>query len=509
MPLIRTYPGEIPLEEFPAPPRRAPAAAVVYPNAYRIGMSNLGFQFLFGALSRSGQLAVERLFTDHRRPQRPPQAVLFSISYEEDILACASILCDLGIEPLRRSRSGGPLVIAGGAGVSANPLPVSAIADAVARGEGERVIDHIIEVLSEPEAGRQRALERLASHPALFVPGVGTASHGAPARARTDTEEPFQHSCIVAEEAAFPGTFLVEISRGCPGACAFCLATVLYRPLRTIGFDRFEALVGSLPRSVGAVGLVSTAAAAHPDFAAMLDLLARKGLRAGVSSLRAQDIDAPSARALERAGVRSAALAPESGSERVRMRLGKRVPDETYLEATRLLSGAGVRRLSLYMLGGIPGEDDDDLERTVAFVKRIAASAAGARVSIHLNPLVPKPGTPLQFMAMTQTGEFARRASLLADRLRPAGVGVSTKGSRGAVRQAQLSTGDESAGEAAVRYAAGGTSWRRALIDSGADPDAVFSERGIDTVLPWDRFEQEAARRSLLERYRRACGAAQ
>ncbi|MDD3643465.1 MAG: radical SAM protein, partial [Candidatus Krumholzibacteria bacterium] len=424
----------------------------------------------------------------------------------EDIPACAALLSDLGVEPLRRMRRGGPVVIAGGAGVSANPLPVAAIVDAVALGEGEAVIDPLARILDEHAGNREEALEALAGEPGIYLPGApGRPFVPVPVDAARAAQR-FQHSCVVAREAAFPGAFLVEISRGCPGACAFCLATVLYRPFRTMPLQRFESLIDSLPPQVDSVGLVSTAAAAHPDIVEILDLLGRKGLRAGVSSLRAEDIDERTAAALKRAGIRSAALAPESGSERLRMRLGKRVADEVFLEAGRLLAGAGVRRLSLYLLAGAPGEDEADLEETVRFVGRFAAASAGARIVAHLNPLVPKPGTPLQFMAMSEPAVLAGRAALLAARLRPLGVAVSAKGIRGAVRQAQLSMGDEPAGEAAARYAAGGTSWRRALIDSGVDPGAVFRERGLEEALPWETFASPRRRNNLLERYRAACG---
>lgn len=497
MTAIRSYPGERFLERFPDPPRRAPVVAAVFPNTYRIGMSNLGYHFLFGALARRGRLRVERLFSDTGAVPRGLRAVLFSVSYEEDITACAAILGRLGIEPLRRRRGEGPLVIAGGPAVSANPLPVAAIADAVALGEGEETLGCIIDVLAEPGMTASDAREALALRPHMFVPGAGgEATIAATAAGR------FVHSCLLATETAFPGTFLVEISRGCPGSCRFCLATQLYRPYRVMPMANFRETIEGLPVKPEAIGLVSTAAAAHPEFASLLRYLAGRGCRTGLSSLRAEDVNAETASAIAEAGIRSVALAPESGSEPLRQRLGKRVPDEVFMEAARLLSRAGVRHLSLYLLAGVPGEGRSDEERTLRFLATFAAAAAGCRVTLHVNPLVPKPATPLQHMGMATAPQLRAATARLAADARRIGLAVSLKGVRAALRQAQLSLGDERTGEAAVRFAAGGTSWRRALSDAGVDPDAIHRERGLEAPLPWERFAAAELRRSLLRRYR-------
>jgi len=497
----RRYTGEIPLETFPAPPPGAPLAIAAYPNSYATGMSNLGFHFVYSSLSRSGRFRVERRFSGEPPGREKPDALFFTVSYEEDLLNLVRILVSLGIEPLREGRAGGPLVIAGGPVVSSNPLPFFPLADVLAAGEGEPVMQRVISAVAEGGTDRETLVSRLSGAGGLILPGYAeTASAALPADPAL-----FQHSSILAQGTAFPDMLLVEISRGCPGACAFCMATSIYRPFRTMPLDRFESILDQARGSAGgvpvSVGLVSTAAAAHPDFIRILEAVEARGGRVGLSSLRAEDIDAEKAEAIGMAGIKSVSLAPETGSEGMRMRLGKRAPDRAYLDATRMLRGAGVSRFTLYMLAGLPGEDARTFAEAERFLSAFSDAAGGARVEVNLNVLVPKPRTPLQFMAMPGRAEIGRSIDSMTASCRSAGVRISAKGQRSSMNQARIALGGEATGRAAVRYAEGGTSWKRALRDEGVDPDFIHSERGTDGILPWEKVFGDRGREALLRRY--------
>lgn len=500
----RKYTGERFLQNYPGPGAGAPQVIAAYPNSYRTGMSNLGFHFIYSSLAGSGRFRVERQFLGDTRGKGSADAVFFSVSYEEDLLNLVKILISLGIEPLREGRTDGPLVIAGGPVVSSNPVPFFPIADILAAGEGEGVLPLILDAVAAEGPDGGALAESLSDVEGVILPGFReTAAPASPV-----DPEFFQHSVILTPDTVFPDMLLVEISRGCPGACVFCMATSVYRPFRTMPLERFEAIIDSAIERSGPdpvkVGLVSTAAAAHPDFTGMMEAIEARGAKVGLSSMRAVDIDAEKAGAIGKAGIRSISLAPESGSESMRLRLGKNTSDQTYLDAARLLRGEGVTGFTLYMLAGMPGEDERTFAATEDFLSSFSEAAKGARVTVNLNVLVPKPGTPLQFMAMPGRKEIGASIDSMKAACRAAGVGISVKGQRSSMNQARIALGSEAVGRAAARFGAGGTSWKRALKDEGIDPDLIHSERGIDGILPWEKVFGSGRRDALLRRYRAA-----
>jgi radical SAM superfamily enzyme YgiQ (UPF0313 family) len=505
---------EIMLERFPIPGRGVRLLAAAYPAPYRTGISNLGFHFLYRGLRQSPNLRVDRVFADTSPLTLETKAslssmpvILFSISYEEDFINIVRMLHEAGVPPLREKRGGRPLVIAGGPAVSANPMPLVDIVDAMALGEGEETLGEIvreIEEMGRVEADRRRPaepgalLEALARIPGMLVPGYS--------RTGVSFREPaqpsrFPRSVIITPESVFPDTMLVESGRGCPGACAFCLATSLYRPFRFMPLAAFEDLARDLHPAVRKIGLVSTAVAANPDFIPIVRLLASKGVAVSFSSLRAEDLDDEKAALVGSIGTASASLAPESGSERVRYALGKRVPDEVYFTAAASLRAAGVRHFTLYLLVGCPGEDEAALAETEIFMGRFRKAIGGRGFSVHVNPLIPKPWTPLQFYAMPEERELALRQHAVERALRKLGLGVQMKSVRSALRQALFSTGDGSIGRAIVHHVEGGLSWKRSLKEAGVNDRFPHEKKGPETSFPWDEVSGPVRRGTLFKRF--------
>lgn len=409
------------------------------------------------------------------------------------------MLCEAGIAPLRSGREKGPLVVVGGPAVSANPAPLVGIADAISLGEGEETLAAIVR-LAEEQGVRypKRLLDGVSAIPGMFVPGLS--------RVPVSFNEPvslsrFPRSVILTSESAFPDTMLVESGRGCPGACAFCLATALYRPFRSMPFAAFEKLVEDLHPAVRKIGLVSPAVAANPDFVSIVKLLASRGIAVSFSSLRAEDLDDEKAAVVGSVGTKSVSLAPESGSERVRFALGKRVADEVYFNAASKLRAAGVAHFTLYLLIGCPGEDEAALAETEIFMGRFRKSIGGRGFSVHVNPLVPKPWTPLQFWAMPEEREIAERQRAMERLLRNLGLGVQMKSIRSALRQALFSTGDEAVGRAIVYHVEGGLTWKRSLGDAGANVGFPHEKKGPETAFPWNVISGPVRRGTLFKRF--------
>ena len=495
------------LVRFPDPRRMAANVFVGYPSTYSTGMSNLGYHFLFKGLRLNPYIRVERFFTDtapftFETGSRISTAglIFFSVSYEEDYFNMVRILEKSAIPASRRERDRNPLVIVGGTAPSANPFPVSEIADLICMGEGEGILSDISGILTETASEDPDILiKRIAGLEGIFISGSPpdriTYSH-------PDRIEEFPSSFAVSPDTAFGDMMLIETGRGCPGSCTFCLAGSLYNPIRMINLKRFAgqlSKVDGFPKSAKKVGLVSTAVAANPDFEEMVDYLLDNGITPSFSSFRAQDIDDAAAATISRAGIRSVALAPESGSEKVRFMLNKTVDDETFFRAASLLAAGGVKRFVIYLLTGYPGENEKVIEETSVFMNKFSRAARGAGIEAHINAVVPKPWTPLQFYPLPSEGELRRGAEKLAEACRKY-ARVKIKSVRSSLRQAILSLGTEQVGQAVLEFAAGKATWQKALKKHGVDPFFIHSERsGGD----WHRIEGPVTEKALLDRYRK------
>ncbi|MBN2184123.1 MAG: radical SAM protein [Candidatus Krumholzibacteriota bacterium] len=496
------------LESLPSVPKRARPVYVGYPSTYRIGMSNLGLHFIYRSLASRGSMRVERFFTDTAPLTfetgagiSDAFALLFSVSYEEDYLDLIRILVTAGVEPLRSRREGGPLIIAGGPATSANPMPLSEIVDAAALGEGEGIIGEIAEILeSADNDDRNSVVDRLANIEGMYVPSrpgkIPVIRHGSRGSV-------FPHSIILSSDTVFPDTLLIETGRGCPGSCGFCLARSLYRPYRPASFEAIARLLEKTSGKVDKLGLVSTAVISHPRFNDIMGLIRKYGLSVGFSSFKAEDIDAEKASMISEAGVRSVSLAPESGSEKVRFRLGKKVPDEIYIDAVKELVKNGIVNINLYLLTGSPGEDGKARDDTRTFLKRVREVSGKGRVSVHTNVLIPKPWTPLQFYPVPAAGELKGNIEAISKICRDTGISFAAKSIRSSLRQAILSIGGKEAGNALIAYSGGSISWKKAFRENGIDPDEVHEERGIGRPLPWDRITGPCGKDSLLSRYKK------
>lgn len=477
-----------------------------YPSGYSAGMSNLGFHFLFAGLRSNCFIRAERFFADTvpftlESGSRISSARLlfFSVSYEEDYLNIARMLEGSGIPSSRRERDADPIVIAGGAAPGSNPYPLSEIADVIAIGEGEGTLQSMLDILEKEGAGdRETLLAEFAGLEGILVPGTETGTLKFPEPTPADQ---FPSSFAISKGTAFPGMMLIETGRGCPGRCGFCLSGSVYSPVRMVSFHRFRKLLegtDGFPDQINRVGLVSTAVAANPDFVPMTEYLLNAGVGPGFSSFRAGDITEGKARLIGKAGTRSVTLAPESGSEQARRLLGKCTDDDTYLRAASLLAENGVSRFGLYLLTGYPGENEQVVKETGSFLDRFRRAVAGASLEIHINVVVPKPWTPMQFYPLPPESELEKGAGRLARVCRKFGR-TKVKSVKSSIRQGVMSIGDERVGRAAIACGKGEMTWKKALKEHGVDPLFIHSERKGGK---WHRISGPVTEEELMRRYR-------
>jgi radical SAM superfamily enzyme YgiQ (UPF0313 family) len=502
--------------------------ALCYPNLYFVGMSNLGFQGVYQMLNALPDVVCERAFlpddvdaddlvrTGHPlvtlesgASLRDCHVLAFSVSFENDYVHVLKMLRLAGI-PLRAKDRGprDPVVVLGGAAMFLNPEPLAPFADLVAVGEGEALVPKMMEALvgaSDP----RRGLDTLGEKDGFYVPSRYTVRYhddgtvaaydgpGPVLRQRAwPGKMPLPQSVILTPHTEMSMKYMVEISRGCPCMCRFCWAGYNYLPVR--GFSRQQIV--DRAREVRAVtnkiGLVSTAVCDHPEIDGIVDDLAGLGFEVSVASLRLDDLTPEFVLKLADTGVQGLTLAPECGSDRMRHILNKQFTNAEILDKAGWIFENGIQNLKLYYMVGLPWEEHADVEAIVTLTEQIrermlAVGRARGRIGrIHpsVNPFVPKPGTPYQWLAMEDPKETDRKLQFLRKAFgRMPNVDAILKSARTGVSQSILALGDRRVADALEHAAVNGVDLKRGMKAVGLDPGFyLFRRRGRDEVLPWD-----------------------
>lgn len=532
--------------------------ALIYPHEYEVGMSNLGFQTVYHLINTHPDLTCERFFLpgrdeleEYQRSQTPLLSVesqrpltdfaviAFSLSFEPDYLNVLKIL-SLGHIPLQASQREArwPLVVAGGVAVMLNPEPLAPFLDAFFVGECETWGAEFFELLADADRGdRLGALRTLAARiPGVYVPSAYQPAYHADGTLRSFTPAPGfpavvaaphplalddypVHSRLLAPGAEFSRMFLVEINRGCGRGCRFCAAGFVYRPLR---HRSLPALTGPLEaglKSGAKIGLVGTAVTDHPDLKEILRRLTAAEAQVSLSSLRADCADAELFALLKQGGVRSVALAPEAGSDRLRRVINKNLSETELQQAVLALQNAGLSQLRLYFLLGLPTETRSDVEEIARLTKHLqhcATKAAAGQprlggITLSLNSFVPKPFTPFQWTSFAGVAELKERIKRVKRSLQgEPRIRVHADMPKWAYYQALLARGDRRVADLLLKVHEADGDWAQACRHSPLNPDFfVLRERARDELFPWDFIDHGVNKAYLWEEYQKALSATQ
>jgi len=526
--------------------------ALVFPEIYPVAMGNLGFQTLYHLVNAEPRLACERAFfptpeewpeyqrtrtpilsLESQRPLRDFAAVAFSISFEADYPKVLQILAQSGISPAAAARGPeDPLVLAGGVATFLNPEPLTPVIDAFILGEGEVAAIEALNFLADNSSERDRGAllrEMAQNFPGIYVPAGyqpryrpdGTlaaveAVPGYPERVVVphlpDLAGVATHSRLVAPKSEWGEMFLVEMGRGCSRGCRFCAAGFVYRPPRD---RRMSDLLPVLDQGLDQgrkLGLVGAAVSDHPEVKDLCRYILAAGGTLGIGSLRADSLDAELADLLAGGGVKTVALAPEAGSERLRRVINKGLTGEDLARAAVALAQAGIDQLRLYFMVGLPTETLDDVREIARLTKylqhRVIKDSKGARrfrqITLSIASFVPKPWTPFQWVPFTEVRELKQRLKLLRQELSGLKeVRMHTDLPKWAYIQALIARGDRRVGD--MLQLAWKHGWPKALRQSPINPDFfVYRERGPDELFPWDFLDHGLKKEYLWEEYQLA-----
>jgi radical SAM family uncharacterized protein len=501
---------------------------LVYPNRYHVGMSNLGFQTLYRLFNSYDHIVCERAFlpedsaaTQSRlttlesgKPLTDADLIAFSLSFENDYPHILAILENAGIalqSDLRDDNA--PLVIAGGVACFLNPEPLSAFIDCFLIGEAESILPHFIEAF-EPGNSRPALLKTVARKvpgayvPAFYRPEYGQDGTLSAFRPVADVPPKIKrvyakelsgvntHTAIISPHTTFDSSFLIEIGRGCPHGCRFCAAGFIYRPARFKPLEFVEAQMKHGATQADTIGLVGAAVSDFPGIRELCRKFKDTDVRITFSSLRADRLAPELVAALKDSRVKTATIAPEAGTERMRKVINKGIREEHVLNAARDLVENGIPNLKLYFMVGLPTESDADVAGIISLCKRIKhrflkSSRARKRIgeiTVSLNCFVPKPFTPFQWVAMDEINEFKRKIKQVKAGLKKVpNLRVHADIPRWAYIQALLSRGDRRVAEVLSLSHANGGNWAQTLKTTPINSDFyVYRRRHFDELLPWD-----------------------
>ncbi|MFH1137028.1 MAG: radical SAM protein [Pseudomonadota bacterium] len=511
--------------------------ALAFPNSYHAGMSNLGFQAVYGMLNAHHDVACERFFLpdrvlaqeylrtgtpllslENQRPLAEFELIAFSLSHENDYPGIVRMLRMGGLAPRRSDRrDDDPLVLAGGVAMRTNPEPLADFLDLVLLGDGEVQVPRLIqawrEIRTEPLPRNDRVLHLAGTTPGAYAPGWYEAALDREGRLvsfipknknlpekivvpRVETlPDPALVNPILTAQTEFAETRLVEIGRGCPHGCRFCLVGYTYRPPRLASVQSILAALGPPQGEGERVGLISPAAADHPELEAIIRALTDQGREAALSSLRVEALTPSLAEALALGRLKSAAIAPEAGTERLRAVINKNLSEQQILDGALILAESGVTRIKLYFMLGLPLETRDDVKGIVDLTKKIKDRFRRAfqgrkllpDITLTLSSFTPKPFTPFESTPMTGVSELKARAQLVQKGLRSEkGVRVNFDVPKWAYLQTILSRGDRRVGALVQALDEADNSLNRALKQVAFNPD-YFAYRPLDRdeLRPW------------------------
>ena len=329
--------------------------ALIYPNSYHIGMSNLGIQAIYRWINDRNDAVCERVFREPKdttdvlplaiesqRPLTDFAVIAFSLSYELDYFNIVPILKASGIPLYARDRDEThPLIIAGGPCITTNPMPLSPFFDCLCIGEAEAILPEMLPVMRDGVSENRAELKKkLSSLPGVFVPGY---SNKLITRQWVKELDKFPvHSTVLTRDTELGSMCLIEVERGCNWGCRFCLVSNCYRPMRFRSVDSLldQAEAGLKFRK--RLGLMGPAVTDHPQIEELVGKLHDMGAELSVSSLRIKPLSPVVLGEVIEGGTNTVALAPEAGSQRLRDVIGKRINEDDILKAVEKVAAQGI-----------------------------------------------------------------------------------------------------------------------------------------------------------------------
>ena len=420
---------------------------MAFPGAKKFGMSSVGFLSVFKFFDVSENCYAERIFTDTEQTVIPFENVDlfgFSISFEIDFLSFFKILDKYKI-PFKSKDRGEeyPLIFGGGPVLSSNPEPMCEIFDFITVGDGENINETIAQnIIRNKKLPKKELLKVLSELPGVYVPslteydskkGLVTLNKKEFAVKKSTVKLGYPLSTpILTENSFFSNTHIIELARGCPFSCKFCIASHLNKPYRCASTDGILAEIDKGLKYTNKIAFLGALIAAHPDFEKICDYVYQKVLNGAdielsVSSLRANRVSENVIKTLVACKQKHATIALEAGSERLREYIDKKLTEEELLNFVDIAFRNGLKGVKIYAIIGLPTETEEDIKQLAEIMLKLKKLYRSFEFTLSVSTFVPKAHTPFWAEGRENPKVLEKRFAYLKKQLAPKGIQVRTQ----------------------------------------------------------------------------------
>ena len=516
-------------------PHAGQKVAIVYPNTYFVGMSNLGLHIIYEEINLRNDSVCERIFlpekkeleaydktktplmsVETQRPMHQFDVVAFDVTFEMDYFHIPLMLRHGRVPIMGKDRTEfDPIVIAGGPCATFNPEPFADFIDAFIIGEGEGIVSRVLDIIRDGKMeglDRHAILRQLANISGVYVPSLYVPIYsddgefkgyhiveGAPTTIKRHFEMLTSggETVVATNYTEFGAMYIIEVARGCGRHCRFCMAGYCFRVPRVRPLEILKEGVDRAEKLGKKVGLMGAAISDYPEVDELVTYIRSKDMRYSCASLRADSLTQAVVDGLADSGQKTITIAPETGSERLRRVINKGISEEHLQNAATLSAKSGIQHMRLYIMIGLPTETDEDIEAIVGLAERTQAHMAEVgckgRLTLSINPFIPKPFTPFQWMAMDHQKTVEKKLQYIKKALQKnRRIEVLVESPKEAYIQGVLARGDRRLGAVLAACAAdrGSKSFKAEMKAAGLDKDEMnYRERSFDEFLPWSHLD--------------------
>lgn len=497
---------------------------LIYPNIQEVGMSSYAVRYLYSNLNTMKDVACERIFlpdsiqypasadnSDINLLRSIENKILpdqfdilgFSVQYENDFKNILWILEKSGIPLSYKERElimmmdkTLPIIIGGGTVITSNPLPLSQYFDLLFIGDSEINLNLFLDLYKEYKNNNfkySEFLKRATLIEGIYVPYLNNKPKRAIIQDLNPSDIPYYQiiNHDKRKKKIFQQNFLLEINRGCPFQCKFCISSFHNSPFRNRDYENIINTIDSGLKTshFERISLIGSCISAHPRFKDICEYIVKKGLHLTIPSIRIEHIDKEIIEILEKAKIKTITIAPETGSEELRFKLGKKISNETIFSKIKLIKDSSINNIKFYFLIGLPNENEDDVNQLISFLKTISEMGFNKQaLRVNINPFIPKFNTPYEnhvdFFLASNDHELNKKFKKLEQNLNKIpSIKIKFQNYKKIIKSARiqslLSLGDQEISKLLQYYYFNGANFgglRRAQKEMGIDINEYFKK---------------------------------